>query len=187
MNKAFDLSLFCGRFQHIHIGHESVINTALKLSNRILILVGSSQEVGTQRNPFSVDTRIELIKAIYPEENVIVRPLADLTHENDITEEWGRYVLDKFKFFSHKLPEIMVYGNDECRSRWFNPDDIKSITEVIISRSKVNISATQMREYLRINDFDSWAEFANPFIHKYYDRLRSELLSCEFYKNRGEV
>ena len=74
-----------------------------------------------------------------------------------------------------KRPEVFIYGNDEARSRWFDPKDIADITEVVISRAKINISATRMREFLVADDFDNWARFANPKLHKHYDRLRREL------------
>ena len=48
--KPYDVGVICGRFQTFHIGHESLVNTALTLCDRVLILVGSSQECGTERN-----------------------------------------------------------------------------------------------------------------------------------------
>ncbi|MFW6008064.1 MAG: adenylyltransferase/cytidyltransferase family protein [archaeon] len=68
MNKSFELGLFCGRFQHIHKGHQNIIDIGLQLCNKLLILVGSAQEKGTKRNPLFVDTRINLIKNIYNEQ-----------------------------------------------------------------------------------------------------------------------
>ena len=38
--KAFDLAMFCGRFQHVHIGHEYIINTALKIADRQTVQEG---------------------------------------------------------------------------------------------------------------------------------------------------
>jgi nicotinamide-nucleotide adenylyltransferase len=186
MNQPFDSALFVGRFQHIHIGHESVINKALMLANRLLILVGSGQEYGTIRNPFSLETRMKLIRQIYPDTNrVIIRPLNDLTNEDDITPEWGRYVLDQVKSHFHKLPELMVYGNDEARSRWFDPKDISSMAEFIISRDKLNLSATMMRYYLlraEPMDRDRWHELTNQHIHKYWDELNYELMGAPGYR-----
>lgn len=180
--KAFDLSVFCGRLQHLHVGHEHDINTALKVSDRVLILVGSAQEAGTLRNPFDVQTRIEMIREVYPDSNVIVKPLNDLTNENEITFDWGRFVLENIKKSVQKKPELFVYGNDESRSRWFDPADIKEITEIIVSRSRIDISATRIREFLVKDDFDSWYKFVNPRLHKHYDRLRRELLSVDAYR-----
>lgn len=183
--KAFDLAMFCGRFQHIHIGHEHVINTGLSIADRVLIMVGSSQESGSLRNPFDVQTRMEMIREIYPQKNVIIKPLADLTNEDDITFDWGRYVLNNVRRSVQKKPELFIYGNDESRSRWFDPEDIKDTTEVIISRSKIDISATRMRDFMVKDDIDSWLSFSNPRLHKHYDHLRRELLSTEAYSKNA--
>lgn len=184
MAKPFDVGLYVGRFQHVHIGHEHVIDTALRLCDRVLILVGSAQESGTERNPFNVATRIELIREIYNDDKeVIVKALPDLTNENDITPEWGRYVLSEVKKHILKLPDLMIYGNDEARSRWFDPEDIKYVSEHIISRNRIPISATQMRKFLVDGDFTNWMLFSNPHLHKHYLTIRSELLTVPWYQN----
>lgn len=181
--KPFDLGLVVGRFQHVHVGHEHMINTALRLCDRVLIFVGSSQETGSNpRNPYNVATRIEMIQEIY-ETNVIVRALPDMTDEDDINPAWGRYVLRNVQQAVYKLPEIMVYCNDEARSGWFDPEDIKGITEVIVSRAHIPISATRLREYLKFNERDLWMKNVNPRLHKHYDRLRAELLATPPYRN----
>ena len=51
--KPYDCGVVCGRFQTFHIGHESLIDTALRLCDRVLILIGSAQEYGTERNPLT--------------------------------------------------------------------------------------------------------------------------------------
>lgn len=183
-DKDLDVGAICGRFQHIHIGHEAMINTGLKVCGRILILVGSAQEIATERNPFDVHRRIELIKSVYPHDNVVVKPLNDLTNENDITSDWGRYLLQNMKRVMYKNPEVMIYGNDSSRSKWFDVEDIKDITEVIVNRNKINISATQLREYLLLDDKENWHKYTNPRIHKYYDSLRAELLTVPYYKDK---
>lgn len=182
-NKPYDSALLCGRFQVIHNGHESLINTALTMADRVLVLVGSAQETGTERNPFDVITRMQMIKEIYPNDDVIVRPLADLTTEDDISPEWGKYVLKNVKYHIYKTPELMVYGNDESRSGWFDKEDIKDVTEIIVSRSKLNISATQMREYMLNDDKESWFKYHNPKLHKHYDTLRGMLMQVDYYKD----
>ena len=73
MLKPYDCGLICGRFQTFHIGHESLVETGLKLCDRILILIGSAQECGTMRNPFNINTRTDMLKAIYGDEpNVMI-------------------------------------------------------------------------------------------------------------------
>jgi bifunctional NMN adenylyltransferase/nudix hydrolase len=179
--KPYDIGLLVGRFQHFHLGHKHLIDTGLTLCDRMLVLIGSSQEWGTLRNPFSVITRNTLIKEIYGD-SIIIKDLPDMTHENDINPDWGRYVLKHVKESINKLPEIMIYGNDEQRSRWFDMNDIKNIMEVIVPRSTIPISATQMREYLILNETDKWHQYSPAKIHKYYGKLRDELLATEHYK-----
>lgn len=182
MNKPYDVGVICGRFQTFHIGHESLVDTALKLCDRVLILVGSSQECGTERNPLNIDTRIRMLRAIYGDDgSIIIKGISDLTNENDISPEWGRYLLDNIDRYIYKTPELMIYGNDERRSRWFAPEDIKDVTEIIVSRGKIPISATQVRALMVADNRREWQKWVNPKLHKMYDEIRRELMSVPFY------
>lgn len=183
MNRPYDSGLLVGRFQTFHKGHQSLLEAGLNLCDRMVVLVGSAQESGTLRNPYGIATRIETIREIYPDkERVMIYALADLTHENDITTEWGRYVLDNIYRYLYKAPELMIYGNDEARSRWFDPDDIKDTSEFIVPRSRLPISATMLREMMMKDQRAEWMKWVDPRLHKMYDRLRSELLAVEAYR-----
>lgn len=100
--KPHDVGLICGRFQTFHKGHEKLIDTALLLCDRVMIMIGSSQESGTKRNPFNIITREKMIRSIYGNDsNIMIYALPDLTNEEDITPEWGKYLLenvDKYIF-----------------------------------------------------------------------------------------
>ena len=185
MYKPYDCGLLVGRFQTFHIGHQSLVEAGMKLCDRMIILVGSAQECGTERNPFNIKTRMDCIEEIYGyEQGIQVYALSDLTNENDITTEWGKYLLKEVKRYIHKNPELMVYGNDEARSRWFEPDDIKDTSEFIIPRSRIPISATQIRQLMVEDNREEWVKWVNPKLHKMYDRLRSELMEVDYYAER---
>ena len=188
MSKPHDVGVVIGRFQHFQLGHASLVDNAYKLCDRVLVLVGSSQEFGTLRNPYPPSTRIDVIREIYgrDNDNLIVTELADLTNENDITPEWGKYVLKNVKSHIRKAPSIMVYGNDEFRSRWFAPEDLIETAELVIPRSRIPISATMLREALVRDDFDYWSKFVHDKTHKMYDRLRRELLAVPAYQEMYE-
>jgi nicotinamide-nucleotide adenylyltransferase len=178
----YDTGLIVGRFQTFHKGHQSLVETALKLCDRVIILVGSAQESGTERNPFNVATRMNVIRECYPDKDrVQIYALPDLTNENDITTDWGRFVLDNVDRYIYKVPEIMIYGNDEARSRWFDLNDIKDTGEFIIPRSRLPISATMLREMMVKDERREWMKWVDPKLHKMYDSLRAELLSVPFY------
>lgn len=180
--KPYDVGLICGRFQTFHKGHEKLVETGLMLCDRLLILIGSAQECGTERNPLNVETRAKMIKAIYGDNpNVMVYGLSDLSNENDIRPEWGRYLLANVDRYIHKNPDVMIYGNDESRSAWFDKQDLKNTTELIINRSELPISATLLRGFMVADERKEWMARVNPKLHKMYDEIRAELMAVPFY------
>lgn len=183
--KFYDLGVVCGRFGHAQLGHVSLFDNCMALCKRTLILVGSSQEFGTLRNPFRVETRIDVIKEIYPgesEDTLMVRGLRDLSNEYDITSDWGKFVKSEIEFHKHKFANLMVYGNDEFRSKWFAPEDLVGTAELIIPRSTIPISGTMVRGMLVIGDESNWQKATHPLIHGMYGRLRDELMSVPVYQ-----
>lgn len=182
--KPYDVGLICGRFQTFHIGHESLVETGIKLCDRVLILIGSAQECGTERNPFNINTRTKMLRCIYGDNaNILIYGVSDLTNENDIRPEWGRYLLDNVDRYIYKAPELMIYGNDESRSKWFDPEDIRDTSEFIVNRGRIPISATMVREAMVFDRRKEWMSMVNPKLHKMYSELRDELMSVQFYKD----
>lgn len=180
MSKPFQFGFMLGRFQHMHIGHEHVINKGLDVCENLLILLGSSQESGTKRNPYDIKTRSEIIKAVYGN-RVHVGFIPDLTDENDINFEWGDYVIEQVSLWRtllgiKYLPDLMLYGNDEERSGWFRPEHRHYFTELAVTRGTVDISATKMREFLVNDERGKWEAYANQKIYNFYGSLRNELL-----------
>lgn len=181
--KPYDVGLICGRFQTFHKGHESLVETGLKLCDRVLILIGSAQEYGTERNPYNINTRTKMLKSIYGDDNhIMIYGLADMTNENDIRPEWGKYLLNNVDRYIYKAPELMIYGNDESRSKWFDPEDIRDTSEFIVNRGRIPISATMVREAMVLDERKKWMQMVNPKLHKMYDELRAELLSVPYYQ-----
>ena len=178
----YDSGLIVGRFQTFHKGHQSLVDAGLSLCDRILIMIGSAQESGTERNPFNIATRIDVIRSVYEDnKRVSVYALPDLTHEDDLSPEWGRYLLDQVDRYIYKAPELMIYANDEARSRWFDVEDIKDTAEFIIPRSRLPISATMLRDMMVRDERREWMKWVNPKLHKMYDRLRAELMEVPYY------
>lgn len=183
--KPYDVGLICGRFQTFHKGHEKLVDTGLMLCDRLLILIGSAQECGTERNPLNINTRTKMLKEIYGDNpNIMIYGLADMSDEDDIRPEWGRYLLDNVDRYIYKNPEVMIYGNDESRSQWFDKKDLANTTELIINRAELPISATMLRQLMVADNRKEWMKWVNPKLHKMYDELRRELMSVNFYKDK---
>ena len=71
-NKKFDNLVFIGRFQPFHVEHKRVIDIALKKSNNVQILIGSSGKARSVRNPFTFEERRDMIAQNYVGENVTI-------------------------------------------------------------------------------------------------------------------
>lgn len=182
--KPYDVGFICGRFQTFHKGHQKLVETGLLLCDRLLIFVGSAQEAGTERNPLNISTRINAIKSVYDDPRIMVFGLSDMTNENDICPEWGRYLLNNIDRYIYKAPELMIYGNDASRSGWFDTDDIKHTSELIVNRNELPVSATMVRTLMALDARRKWMEFVDPKLHKLYDGLRNEMMEVPFYRQQ---
>lgn len=186
MNKPYDSGLIVGRFQTFHKGHQRLVETGLTLCDRLLILVGSAQECGTIRNPLNIQTRIDMIRTVYDTDRIMIYGLSDMTDENDIRPEWGRYLLGNVDRYLYKAPELMIYGNDESRSRWFDVEDIKDTSEFIVNRGSLPISATMLRTMMVQDNRKDWMQWVDPRLHKMYDRIRTELMTISYYQDMAK-
>ena len=74
----FKCGLIVGRFQHIHIGHQKLIDAGLKLTDKLLVFIGNANSPIGTRNPYDYEYRKSLIEIIYKEEikkgKLIVEP-----------------------------------------------------------------------------------------------------------------
>lgn len=124
-----------------------------------------------------------MLKEVYGDNpNIMIYGLSDMTNENDIRPEWGRYLLDNVDRYIYKNPDVMIYGNDESRSNWFDKKDLKNTTELIINRSELPISATMLRQLMVEDNRKEWMKWVNPRLHKMYDELRKELMTIKYYQ-----
>lgn len=176
--KPYDTGLIVGRFQTLHIGHQSLIDTGIKLCDRVLVLVGSAQECGTKRNPLNINTRTKMLKEVYGNQ-IMIYALADMTNEDDIRPEWGRFLLENVDRYIYKAPDLMIYGNDEARSKWFDPEDIRDTSEFIVNRGRIPISATDLRNMMINDERKEWMKWVDPKLHKMYNELRNELMTAK--------
>lgn len=177
--KVFNTGIIVGRFQHIHNGHEKIINIGRSLCETLLIFVGSVGEKTSSRNPYDYEYRKKLIEMIYKEDikkgNVIIKPLKDLENKNDLSPKWGEYVLNKATQVLGKRPECIIYGKDKDIFKCFDKNTVKNITEVLVDRNCFNISATKMRNYLLNDQKDEWEKYANEAIYSEYQNLKNIL------------
>ena len=148
MEKKYRCGLYIGRFQPIHIGHESIIRKMLKECNIVIVAIGSAQEHNTPRNPFNFYERKDLITNIFYREiisgQLTIIPLKDRENpSNDAS--WGDYVFDKVKWFTNEKPDVVYEGEETERNTWYDNLDVEVVK---VPRNKIRVSATELREAL---------------------------------------
>lgn len=184
-NTPFEFGFVCGRYGHAHLGHKLLMDKGLQLCEKLYIAVGSAQEKGTLRNPFPVETRIRVIKEMYPnvsEEKLIVDGIDDMSNELNKSTTWGTYLKEHIINKFSKFPDLILYGSEGDRSKWFKEEDMTNTYELIVPRDLIPISGTKMRGFLLIDDEKSWQENVPETIYHMYSELREELISTSVYK-----
>lgn len=183
MNKPYKLGILVGRFQTLHSGHEDMINRAIELCDRVGVFVGSSNESGTSKNPFSYETREEMLKTVFGD-SICVCPLPDIGVGNN--SAWGDYVLKNVVERFGEMPDLLVSGKEARRVSWFDSVEGALIAELYIPKT-IDISASQMREHFIDNDVESWKKYTNPKLWKMYDKLRQEVLGSKDNTDTGSI
>lgn len=148
MYKKYRCGLYIGRFQPIHIGHESIIRKMLKECYIVIVAIGSAQEHNTSRNPFNFYERKDLITNIFYREiisgQLTIIPLRDRENpSNDAS--WGDYVFEKVKWFTNEKPDVVYEGEETERNTWYDNLDV---TIVRVPRTNIPVSATELRKAL---------------------------------------
>ena len=169
MSKPYQLGITLGRFQAFHRGHQYMIDKAVALCDSVGVFIGSSQESGTVKNPFSYETRERLLKKIYGDA-IRVYPLPDIGVGNN--SKWGDYVIDNVVKQCGEKPDLLVSGKEARRIDWFDSVNSLTIAELYVPKI-IDISATQMREFFLAGDVDSWRAYADPALWDEFDTLRA--------------
>lgn len=175
MEKAFSLGILVGRFQMLHTGHEMMIRTALATCRRVALFVGSSQESGTEKNPFSYELREKMLRTMFGS-SIEIYPLPDIGVGNNGT--WGDYVLQNVENRCGCGPDLLVSGREERRLDWFDCEKGKSVSELYIPKT-IEISASALRSLLIADDFEGWAGFVSPALHPLYPELRAIVMASK--------
>lgn len=148
------LTVFIGRFSPFHLGHEDVLLRALKSSEVVLLLIGSSFSARNIKNPFTYSERRDMILNWYSQNTVgtlEIKPLQDHPYNN---QQWIKEVQDlvfetKTTFNIDKNAEVYLTGSDKDSSTWYlNTFGNFFIKDFLINPIESHtLSATSVREY----------------------------------------
>ena len=178
MDKMFSTGFFLGRMQPLHIFHEKLIETGLQICEKMIIMIGSSQESGTLRNPLSIELRMELAQKVFGD-RVIILPLADMSHEADASFAWGDYLMEHILNTAGTYPDLMIYGNEESRQGWFRPGVFEQMGHLMFPRPSDGVSSTHMRKIISEGDYNAWKRYSNPLIYPYFNEIQHAIIQSK--------
>ena len=131
-----------GRFQHFHAGHANLINEAAKYAKNVTVLVGSCNASRSIKNPYSWEERIEVIKAEFPNVNVI--PIYDYPYDDRL---WVSQIRDIIS----DIPNSCIVGCNKDDSTYYMKifgDDLEVINLPEFHADGGKVNATLIRELL---------------------------------------
>ncbi|MEM0243139.1 MAG: adenylyltransferase/cytidyltransferase family protein [Candidatus Aenigmatarchaeota archaeon] len=92
------VGLFVARFQPLHKGHERAIRKALKLYEKVIIVIGSADKSREEKNPFTAEERKLMLEAVFSKEindgKIEILAIEDKTSD----EEWANELISKVSF-----------------------------------------------------------------------------------------
>lgn len=123
--RKFKRAILVGRFEPAHNGHLANFLQALEIADKVIILVGSSFQPRTPKNPFKFAERKAMIESCMPSDKVIppdsyaVYPLRDFKYSNN---RWIAEVQSIVKADSPDVSDsdIAILGFDKDETSWYN-------------------------------------------------------------------
>ena len=145
--KKYSIGIVIGRFQPFHKGHAYLINRALKLCDKLIIGIGSSN-FSNKDNPFSCEKRLEMVKKFIKESSftkasadkgkiIKVVPIPDVPDDN----EWLKITVKNAGKFD------VSFGNNDWVNGIFKENGIEVIEVSYYKRYL--LEGTKIRELMQ--------------------------------------
>lgn len=157
--KTKEVTVYIGRFSPFHLGHAHVLRQALQTSELVVVLVGSSGQSRSLKNPFTFAEREKMIMRWFDSEGlkaaghkIAVRALRDYPYNDTL---WTRSVQDKVKKAMNdvdpSLKEVHITGSDRDESTWYLnafPQYAQALQPAYRTSNVTNVSATEVRKWM---------------------------------------
>ena len=152
------------RAQPLHIGHVKLIKRMLDECEKVIILLGSVQEQGTERNPYPYVLRKQMIQKVFAHEldKITVLGIFDINNLG----QWMPFILD---FLSESLPNQprpdAYYAGSEHDVRYLKGYFANIVIENRVDYDFPYVSGSMVRDMIKIGD-KRWMDFVPKEIHQ---------------------
>jgi bifunctional NMN adenylyltransferase/nudix hydrolase len=141
-------AIVVGRFQPLHSGHIDMIRGALKVADKVLVVIGSAWEAQTLKNPFTYEMRKAMVEAEFAAEIKDARIVVDGLEDYASLKKWDNKLLQLANkhFYTSQGVVWYTYGKDASTKDYINA--CKVFNKHMHSPTNALIDATSIR-----NDF----------------------------------
>lgn len=142
---SFDYLVFIGRFQPFHLGHQAVVDEALKLAENVIMLIGSANLPRSTRNSFTVAERTEMILGAFDKKDAKRIHCVGLDDALYNDTKWLQYVQQCVKLVTGDLSaNIGLIGHSKDSSSYYL--SLFPNWQSVGVRNFMDLSATPIRE-----------------------------------------
>ena len=125
--KQYKVALFIGRFQPFHKGHLYSLKKCFELADQVIVGIGSSQESGTENNPWDFEARKAMIESLdlqgdslkvvalpdYPDDEVWLKEVKERVGNFDVVVSNNEWVLSIMQKAGYKTVETGLFNREE--------------------------------------------------------------------------
>jgi nicotinamide-nucleotide adenylyltransferase len=153
------VALLIGRFQPFHLGHLRAIEYALERSDRLVLVIGSSQKSHEFRNPFTAGERLEMITAALHKGKLLDRVIFAELPDVENHSLWVPLLKSLTPRFD------LAFSNDELSIRLLKENGVP-VAEVPLLRRE-ELVATEIRR--RIASGKRWEHLVPDEVARYLE------------------
>lgn len=115
MSKKYDTLVLIGRFQPFHKAHLEIVKRATALTNQLVIIVGSSFQPRTYKNPFTFEERKSMIKSATAglDLQIYVEPNIDTMYNDQAWAVRVQGIISKYRILGGAGVGIIGHKKDE--------------------------------------------------------------------------
>lgn len=159
----YKMALFIGRFQPFHNGHLYSLKKCLELAESVIVAVGSSQESGTENNPWDFETRKKMVESLSGvSRKVRVVAIPDLFND----QRWGEQIVSLIKEAGYEPDQVVGVGNNDWTNRILKARGIMVYETGFYMRDE--LEGVKIRTLLNEGD-ESWKARVPESVVKYLE------------------
>lgn len=160
-NKPYSLAVVIGRFQPFHLGHLALVEKAFSQADNVLVIVGSSYQPRSPKNPLTYPERVQLIYDSVEDHFAPIgksvdgflhfKPARDFLYEDN---KWVSQIQTAISDVVYELrleEKVVIVGHDKDDStfylKWF-PGYANVDAGKFVEMNELPIDATQIRELI---------------------------------------